>query len=300
MGLKTSTPLVRIAYIKCMLNSFNSNTIHQASVLVPVLLKAVERAVAQPSQCLSVTEGLCATCMLLQLISVVGEKENNFQNLWNVVLDMDKQIFVSEKFLSLTGDDGLIYVMQLCEKLLLDYRDKLNGKNSPLYRAVIHCVVLSSAKTRRKCLKILKRMVAGLSRAVLARALFQGLGSFLETVKMQNKIEKDQTDGGNEVSPHALVECITSLCSSPNLPPEDVQLLALDAFLPAHHPFVMSVAPDLWIKIVKHFNVKPKNLIAQQADFFKKMLVQDYVTSPVSTIYVGERPKLCGSLRTIL
>ncbi|RZC38970.1 translational activator GCN1-like, partial [Asbolus verrucosus] len=285
MGLKTSTPLVRIAYIKCMLVCFNTNSIEQGSSLVPVLLKAVDRAVAQPTQCLSVTEGLCATCMLLKLVSVVGEKENNFQNLWNALLDMDKQIFVSEKFLSITGDDGLIYVMQLCEKLLIEYPEKLNGKNSPLHRAVLHCVIFGSARVRRKCLTVLKRMVGGLGGPTLARALFKELQNFLETAKVQTRMEKEykeQSDNATEVSPHVLVECITSLCSSPGLAPEHVQLLALDAFLPTHHPSVVAVAPDLWVKVIKHLNIKPKNLIAQQADFFKKVLVQEYNTSPTN------------------
>ncbi|XP_044264698.1 eIF-2-alpha kinase activator GCN1-like [Tribolium madens] len=274
MVLKTSTPLVRISYIKCMLTCFNRNTIHQATTLIPVLLKSVDRAVAQSAQCLPVTEGLCATCMLLKIISVIGEKENNFQNLWNILLDMDKQIFVSEKFLSTTGDDGLIYVMQLCENLLVDHCKILNGKNSPLHRAVLYCVIFGSAKVRRKCLTILKRMVASSPKAALARALFRELLNFLETVKIQG-------ENNMEMSSHALVECITSLCSSQDLAPEDVQLLALDAFLPAHYPSVVAVASDLWVKITKHLNVKPKILIAQQAEFFKKVLVQEYVTSPL-------------------
>lgn len=156
-----------------MLNCFKNTSIAQAAVLIPVLLKEVDRAVAQPTQSLSVIEGLCATCMLLKLVPVVGEKEINQQNLWNFVLDMDKQIFVSEKFLSISGDDGLIYVMQLCEKLLVDYSEKLNGKHSPLHRAVLHCVIFGSATVRRKCLVVLKRMVGGLAGPSLARALFK-------------------------------------------------------------------------------------------------------------------------------
>lgn len=158
-----------------MLNCFNNISIAQGSVLIPVLLKAVDRAVAQPTQSLSVTEGLCASCMLLKLISVVGEKDISQQNLWSPILDMDKQIFVSEKFLSISGDDGLIYVMQLCEKLLVEYPEKLNGKNSPLHRAVLHCVIFGSARVRRKCLIVLKRMVGGLAGPSLAQALFKVL-----------------------------------------------------------------------------------------------------------------------------
>ena len=34
-------------------------------------------------------------------------------NLWNIVLDMDKQLFVSEKFLTVASEDGTYSVMGL-------------------------------------------------------------------------------------------------------------------------------------------------------------------------------------------
>lgn len=273
-----------------MLACFSTNTIAQASTLAPLLLKSVEKAASQPTQALSVMEGLCAACILIKLISKIGDKDNSFQSLWNILLDMDKQIFVSEKFLSITNDDGLIYVIQLCEKLLVEYPDKLpEGKTAPLHRAVLHCVTYGTTRVRRKCLTVLKRMVGGLGGATLSRALFAELRKFLEVTKIQintnnsnNGDQKDQNDNNSEISPHAIVECITSLCSAPGLGNEHCQLLAMDALLPSHHPAVVAVAPDLWIKVIKHLNIKPKDLVAQQAQFFRKILVQEYHTSPVS------------------
>lgn len=89
-----------------MLSTFNRKTITQASVLVPVLLKSVEKAVSQPTVALSVTEGLCAALMLLKFSSLPQDKDNNVQIMWNAVLDMDKQIFVSEKYLSTCNEDS--------------------------------------------------------------------------------------------------------------------------------------------------------------------------------------------------
>lgn len=106
MELKTSTALVRTAYIQCMLATFNQNTISQASALTSLLMKSVDKAVAQPTQPAVVTEGLCAACMLLKLKAGEGEKPNNLNNFLNVLFDMDKQVFVSEKFLSVATDDG--------------------------------------------------------------------------------------------------------------------------------------------------------------------------------------------------
>lgn len=89
-----------------MLSCFHGNLARQASSFIPILLKSVDRAVAQPSQTLAVTEGLCSACLLLKIISSEGDKENKFQNLWNVILDMNKQLFISEKFLSVASEEG--------------------------------------------------------------------------------------------------------------------------------------------------------------------------------------------------
>lgn len=108
MGLKTTTGLVRSSYIQCMLACLNQNTVTQANVLTPILLKSVEKAVAQPTQAIAVTEGLCAACMLLKILKTDGEKANNLQTLWNALFDMEKQVFLSEKFLSIASDDGSV------------------------------------------------------------------------------------------------------------------------------------------------------------------------------------------------
>ena len=54
-----------------------------------------------------VTEALCAACLLLKMASADIGADKKLDNLWNVVLDMDKQLFVSDKFLTLASDDGM-------------------------------------------------------------------------------------------------------------------------------------------------------------------------------------------------
>lgn len=90
-----------------MMTCFQGSTITQASPLIPTLLKSIDRAVAQPTQPPIVMEGLCAACLLLRIASAQNDKENNMNNLWNAVFDMDKQLFVSEKFLSGATEDGM-------------------------------------------------------------------------------------------------------------------------------------------------------------------------------------------------
>lgn len=83
---------------------FQGNNICQASPLVPLLLKCVERAAAQPAQAQLVSEGLSAACCILKILGANSELEN-LQNFWNIILDVDKQLFLSEKYLTVASDD---------------------------------------------------------------------------------------------------------------------------------------------------------------------------------------------------
>ncbi|KAJ8939614.1 hypothetical protein NQ318_012337 [Aromia moschata] len=258
----------------------------KASVLVPDLLKSVEKAVSQPTIIVSVTEGLCAALMLLKLGPIYQDKDPNFQIMWNAILDMEKQVFVSEKYLATCSEDSLVYVMQLCEILLVQYPEKVVKAARPLYRAILHSSTFSSTSVRRKCLLILRRITGSLSGTSIARSILKELQFFLESNKVTLKMEKEdskENDNNTCISPHALIECITTLCSSSGLTSEDVHLMAIEALLPAHHPSVIKLVPNLWVKIIKHYNCKPKDLVAQRATHFRQALVESYTATPVST-----------------
>lgn len=98
--MKSSTASVKISYIQCMLSTFTKKTIVQASSLVPILLKSIEKAVSQPNVPVSIAEGICVAIFLLKLLNVEKEKEQTFQVMWNALFDMNKQLFVSENFLN--------------------------------------------------------------------------------------------------------------------------------------------------------------------------------------------------------
>lgn len=281
MGLKTSTSLVRCAYIQAMLACFNPTTIAQANVLTPILLKSVEKAVAQSTQAPIVTEGLCAAYMLLKILTGEGEKANNLQSFWNSLFDMEKQVFLSEKFLSVASDDGLLHVMYLCEKLLLEYSERLNGNIAPLHRAVLYCTIVSPTSVRLKCLPILKKIVGSLGGTQIARALFRELLVFLEVTRLQVKSEKEAKEESREISSHATAECVIALCSASTLSMEDAQLVCIDALFVCHHPLVVAAAPNLWVKIVKRHGLSPKDFVVQQRSYFRKNLIEGYKVNQV-------------------
>ncbi|XP_021942062.1 eIF-2-alpha kinase activator GCN1, partial [Zootermopsis nevadensis] len=287
-GLKTSTAAVRTAYIECMSACLHGNTLAQGIELIPLLLKTVEKAVAQPAQVPLVTEALYAACLLLKMAAADIGADKKLDNLWSVVLDMNKQLFVSEKFLTLASDEALYHVMQLCERLLLDHAHRLNGKANPLHKGIIFCLTAPSSSLRLRCRPVVKKLVSVLGGTQLARSLLKEFTRFLETAKIQSgesvKENKDGPDtgsgGGGEITAKVAVNCIITFCSGSNLVPEDAQLLALDSLISCHHPAIVAASPNLWLKLLKYLKLDPYEFIRLSEENIKKIFIEEYSASP--------------------
>lgn len=176
---------------------------------------------------------------------------------------------------------GLPYVAQLCEKLLVDCPEKIGNKTEPLLKAVIYSVLYPTAPTRKSCQSIVKSMVSSKSGAKIAITLLNQLDFLLDSDKINFAKDGDNTIA---TTPHAVIEFITSVCSPTTLSREDAQSVAIAALLPAHYPLVVNLAPELWVKISKHLDCKPKHLVAQRASHLIKLLVEEYKSSQVCTV----------------
>ncbi|KAG8223949.1 hypothetical protein J437_LFUL003757 [Ladona fulva] len=291
--LKTSTVAVRTAYINCMAVSFSGNTLYQGVEFVPQLLKVVEKGLSQSTQVSIVTEALAAACLLLKIATADVGVQSKIGSLLTIVLDMDKQLFVSEKFLSLASEDALQRVLQLCERLLLDHGQALENAwpsskpHNPFHRAVVSCLAHPGAShtVRKQREMVVKRLVSVLGGTQLARSLLAELTSFMETAKIKSPdpatenregIDTGGVIGGGEIPPKLLVECIVTLCSGSNITPDDAQLLAFDSMICCHHPAIVAASPNLWLKILKQMKVNPIDFVKANKENIIKLLLDDY------------------------
>lgn len=102
--LKTSTTTVRTAYIDCMNACFNSSNLKQASPIVETLVSVLDKGGSGNKT--AQLESLSAACLLMRLATSGVCPDRHANTLWNIVLDMDKQHFVSEKFLAAATENG--------------------------------------------------------------------------------------------------------------------------------------------------------------------------------------------------
>lgn len=76
----------------------------------------------------------------------------------------------------------------------MEYVEKLNGNAAPAHKGVLHCVLSNSPNVRRKCLVVLKRIVASLSGTSIARCLFHMLYEMLENIQVIKQKQKTSGD----------------------------------------------------------------------------------------------------------
>ena len=277
MSSKNSTPAVRTAYIRLLFSVPSQPISNHAGTLVPILTQAITRATQQSAQPPVVTEGLYAAYLLLKLV-ITGQVENEKQGvLWSVI---DDQIFFTEKYLSTCNDDTIYHLMLFCEKLITEFADKLNEKTlSGVHRAIVVCVTTPKFVTRSKCCPLLKKIVTAITTYEPVQSLLVEFNKFLESVKF--KVENDKENAKDEnaekaISGISLGDGLNAICSGTFVFEQHASILMKDALIPAHHPVIYKAVPNLWPKIVKHFNETPANFLRKSGSEIKKLFVQNY------------------------
>ncbi|XP_012272971.1 eIF-2-alpha kinase activator GCN1 [Orussus abietinus] len=277
MAAKTSTAGVRTAYIKLF---FSAPIASHSNTVAPILSQAITRAAQQCIQPAAVTEGLVASYLLLKLV-LAGRVENDKQSvLWSTI---DEQIFFSEKFLSTCGDDTLYHLMQLCEKLISEFADRLNEKAmNGVNRAIVYCANAPKSATRRRCFPLIKKVLSDLSTYEPAEALLIEFNKFLNNAKFKADSEKEVKDDSpaNEVCGRSLADGLLAICSGSFLFELPTMQMTRDALIPAHHPVILKAVPNLWLKIVKNFGLTPKEFLRKFGSEVRRVLIQGYKPIP--------------------
>lgn len=273
MTAKTSTAIVRTAYIKLF---FSASVASYSETITPLLLQSLTRAIQQSAQPTAVTEGLIAAYLLLKFV-LANQVENDKQTiLWNAI---DEQIFFSEKFLSTCGDDILYHLMLFCERLITEFGDRLNEKTlNGVHRAIVACAIAPKYKIRKRCFPLIKKILTGLSTYGPAQELLVEYNKFLERVKIKSENDKENKEESfnYETTGRCLADGLLAICSGSFLFESPAMQMTRDALIPSHHPAIHKAMPNLWFKIAKNFNLIPKHFLCSFNHEIKKILVQNY------------------------
>ncbi|KAK9522292.1 hypothetical protein VZT92_018767 [Zoarces viviparus] len=273
--LKTSTSLVRHAYLQAMLGAFRGDTLAQASDLVPLLLQTVEKAAAQNSQQALLAEGAAASVLLSRLALLETQTEAKFSSFWNLILDEKKPLLTTEKFLSQASEETLLTVLLLCERLFLDHAHRLNTSKSQMYHHATVAVVLSrSWRVRKRAQQTIRKLLSSLGGCSLAHGLLGELRVVINKHKVlpQDILVSDLGEltelGRGYIPPRVLLDALCVICSSASqwADPTEAENLAMETLIVTHHPSLVGARGGLWPVLLFSMNIKAEEFIEKNLE----------------------------------
>ncbi|XP_059192909.1 stalled ribosome sensor GCN1 [Centropristis striata] len=273
--LKTSTSLVRHAYLQAMLGAFRGDTLAQASDLVPLLLQTVEKAAAQNSQHALLAEGVAASVLLSRLALLETQTEAKLSSFWNLILDEKKPLFTTEKFLFQANEETLLTVLLLCERLFLDHAHRLNSSKSQMYHHATVAVLLSrSWRVRKRAQQTIRKLLSSLGGSSLAHGLLGELRVVINKHKVlpQDVLVSESGEltelGRNYIPPRALLDALCVVCSSASQwgDPTEAENLAMEILIVTHHPSIVGARCGLWPFLLSSMNLKAEEFIEKNLE----------------------------------
>lgn len=267
-GLDSKAQAVKISYLQWFLNCLQQATLPAAVNFTDQLVRIIEKASQNVLQTPLVCEGLAAACIILSTTVV---KHDALQSFWNIVFDMNKEIFVSEKFVGAVGSESLCNAVLMSEKLLANFLDDLKGGPNRLYRILILGSLSNIEKVQSIALEAIKRLVKSIKGTNLATHLLDELRTFVENAKITAESPEDDS-----IPAKSVIRTILSICSSPSGNLANDQLIAQHALLPCNHQAVFSTNPQLWEDILAAYKINKKSFISSCWPVIKETVLDNY------------------------
>lgn len=285
LELKSVTQNVRVAYLQWLLACLEHASLPTGVDLSAALIKTIEKASQNASQTPLVSEAVCAVCLILRT-ETDGTKLSSF---WNIVLDMQKQVFVSEKFIVSAPADTLCYVALMCKHLLLEHATKLRG-DEPLYRAIVAALTTTSKKVRSYCRPLIGDLIvrSGENTMTVITNLLKQLTSLVQSLP--------SSDADGSLQSQAFVDAIQTIATSTTVNSRDGQTIALNSLLCAHHPIVVASTSNLWENIVRQLELEPKSLVSLNLKHIRANIIDQYKPQPMYKNAVASIVKLCPDI----
>lgn len=284
-GLESKSQIVRISYLQWFLACLKHGHLPSGVTFTNDLTKLVDKAAQNPTQPPIVTEGLSAACIILLILN--DSTQDSLQQFWNIVLDMNKQIFVNEKFLGAAHNTTPYYVALMCQKLLLEHFDSVKGPVEPLYKAIVVVATSPDSKVRQLCRTILQEILLSKNGVDLAKDLLQDLTTYIQTAKVKGDGDE------HSIPPQAFIDAILGLTNRPGIETVDGQQLALGALLCSHFPEIVNVYPSLWETILSNLQLEGKAVIMSNREKVYELVIDSYKPTPMFENTLATLTKLC-------
>ncbi|XP_047737876.1 eIF-2-alpha kinase activator GCN1 isoform X2 [Hyalella azteca] len=244
VNMKTWTTGVRSAFVRCLTRVARSDGAPGlAKKTVPSALKIMEKALTQHTQMPMLVEALTAAGFLLSLSASDCALDAQVSGVFTSALDLSKNYFTGDKFLTAAPAEGLMELCDVIEILLTHHRNRIADFEPVLLRCLCFCLcwrspdsgtaatdgttaatsAASAPAVRLKARNVVKKLTSTPAGAKLAADLLIAFAKYLDAVKIESGVagggggpgggRAEDVLGGGAVHTATAVDCAASVVS---------------------------------------------------------------------------------------
>ncbi|XP_073812308.1 lethal (3) 80Fj [Musca autumnalis] len=274
LQLKTTTQTVRLSYLQWLLTTMNDKLFNFDDNFLTKMLKLFDQGVHNSSQIPLVSEAACVACILLKTEG--AENHPSLQGFWNSVLDLNKSLFFTDRFLASSSPDIFCCITLIAQRLLTEHYKHIKGNCDVLFRVLVNSFISTSKKVREYSYKLLHKLIANEQNITFAKLIFDELEKQLTTY------EKTLDEGDTNLLGESLINTIRLICNIPNITKPESESLCLQLILICHHPLINNMEPMLWENLLTHqFQLDPQEFIASKHEEIFECVVLNFKATPL-------------------
>ena len=272
LAMKTSTTLVKSAYLRCVFTALEQGEGSKFQPLVPALNKIVESAVKQPLLFALVAESAHAVACLLKMSdSLDGAKLTDLLKIVN-----ESSLFINERFL-VTISAAVMESLVFISSFILMSPENLNTPNINGWHKIITLgLTFDDSKTRKVSQICTKKVVSMLGGGKIIVSILQEFDTLFWKTPTIQLISDNAGDGGPpgdvgasgtaatkiyEIKSAHVVRALIFLSSCVKLDSAESREVAMAMIRPAHHPLVDATRNHLWTILVQKLSMETSKVI---------------------------------------
>lgn len=273
-GLNHKSQMVKVSYLQWFLNCLYQTDLSSAADFKNDLLKIVEKASQNINQTPILCEGLAAACILLSILTV---KDESLMSFWNIVLDMKKEIFISEKFIGSIGSESLCNLLIMSEKLLSNFYDDLKGEPIRLYKCILLAATSHVETVRSKAISSIERLINNNNGMLFAKNILNELTLMMAKTKITVQSDEEfDVENERSIPAEAIINVLFTICSPNYADQKDTKSILNHAILAMHHDAIYSNNSELLEELLSLNLLKGSDFIAENWDELQNVVLNDY------------------------
>lgn len=275
-GLEHKSQAVKVSFLQWFLNCLHQGTLSSAANdFKGELIKIVEKSSQNVNQNHILCEGLAAACIIL---TITPKKDDSISSFWNIMLDMKKEIFTSDKFIGSLGSESLCNIVILSEKLLINFFEELKGPSTLLFKCILQAATSNILKVHLRGILAVEKLIFSPNGTKFAIIFLTELTKMMEKTKIISENDEKTLSDENDrtISATNIINIILTICTSLSRSPQDIPSILNHAILACSDQAVYSLNSELFEHLLISNGLDGKSFMTENWKNIQELILNDY------------------------